>query len=97
MKNMQNVKEVMKEEIISGNDTLSFTGLYYTGDNKDKYQPLSLSYPLTVKEASKEPESSEPSNPQTVPKGAETPKTPGFPGILAIAGIFAIARLISRR
>lgn len=80
-----------------GSHTISFTGLYYTGDNKDKYQPLSLSYPLTVKEASKEPESPEPSNPRAVPKGAETPETPGFPAILAIAGILAIARLIPRR
>lgn len=80
-----------------GSHTLSFTGLYYTGDNKDNYQPLSLSYPLTVKEASKEPESPEPSNPQAVPKGAETPETPGFPGVLAITGILAIALLIPRR
>ncbi len=82
-----------------GSHTLSFTGLYWPDDNKDAFQPLSLTYPVTVKEASKSPESPEPSNPNAVPTGAETPKVqiPGFGALLAIFGVFAIARLLSRK
>ncbi len=82
-----------------GSHTLSFTGLYWPGDNKDAFQPLSLTYPITVKEPSKNPESAEISNPKAVPTGAETPKVqiPGFGTVLAIFGVFAIARLLSRK
>jgi hypothetical protein len=82
-----------------GSHTLQFTGLYWPGDNKDNFQPLSLTYPVTVKEASKSPESPAPSNPNAVPTGAETPKVtiPGFGALLAIFGVFAIARLLSRK
>ncbi len=74
-----------------GSHSIKFTGLYYPGDNKDNYQPLSLTYPVTVKEASKEPEKP--------PEGAETPKPsiPGFGVVLAILGVFAMARLMSRK
>ncbi|MDP2767349.1 MAG: PGF-CTERM sorting domain-containing protein [Candidatus Methanoperedens sp.] len=74
-----------------GSHSIKFTGLYYPGDNKDNYQPLSLTYPVTVKEASKEPEKP--------PEGAGTPttKTPGFGAVLAIFGVFAIARMFSRK
>lgn len=76
-----------------GSHTLSFTGLYWPDDNKDNFQPLSLTYPVTVKEPSKNPESAE------ISKGAETPKVqiPGFGAVLAIFGVFAIARLLSRK
>ncbi len=82
-----------------GSHTLSFTGLYWPDDNKDNFQPLSLTYSVTVKEPSKSPESAEPSNPKAVPAGAETPKVqiPGFGAVLAIFGVFAIARLLSRK
>ncbi len=80
-----------------GSHTLQFTGLYWPGDDKDNYQPLSLTYPVTVKEASKNPESAEPSNPKAIPTGAETPKAPGFSAVMAIFGVFAIARLLSRK
>jgi hypothetical protein len=82
-----------------GSHSLMFTGLYWPGDNKDDFQPMSLTYSVTVKEPSKNPESADPSNPGAVPKGAEAPKTsiPGFGVILAIFGVFAIARLMSRK
>ncbi len=82
-----------------GSHTISFTGLYWPGENKDNYQPLSLTYSVTVKEPSKNPESADPSNPKDVPAGAEKPKTsiPGFGVVLAIFGIFAMARLMSRK
>lgn len=78
-----------------GSHMLQFTGLYWPGDNKDIYQPISLTYPLKVREASKKPETADPSNPEKIPKGAETP-TAGFSTALAILGIFAVLRLLSR-
>ena len=82
-----------------GSHSLMFTGLYWPGDNKDNFQPISLTYSVTVKAPSKNPESPDPSNPEAVPAGAEAPKTsiPGFGVVLAIFGVFAIARLMSRK
>lgn len=79
-----------------GSHSLQFTGLYWPDDDKDNYQPLSLTYSVMVKEPSKNPESADPSNPEAVPKGAETPKTPGFGTVMAIFGVLAIAHLLSR-
>ncbi len=52
-----------------GSHNLQFTGLYYPGDNKDAFQPLSLTYSVTVKEPSKNPESPELSTPTATPAG----------------------------
>ncbi len=76
-----------------GSHTIQFTGLYYPGDNKDSYQPLSLTYSVTVKEPSKKPE--EP--PKEAQATATPSKIPGFGVVLAIFGVFAIARLLSRK
>jgi hypothetical protein len=78
-----------------GSHTISFTGLYWPGENKDNYQPLSLTYSVTVKEPSKAPEIA----PTNVPTGTEKPKTqiPGFGAILAIFGILTIAGMLSRK
>ncbi len=46
-----------------GSHTLQFTGLYLPGNNEDASQPLKLTYSVTVKAASKNPESPEPSTP----------------------------------
>ncbi len=73
-----------------GSHSIKFTGLYYPGSNKDNYQPISLTYPVTVKAASKE----------IPPEGTTTPTPKGIPGfgaVLAIFGVFAIARLLSRK
>ena len=82
-----------------GSHSIMFTGLYWPDDNKDNFQPMSLTYSVTVKEPSKNPDTADPSNPGAVPKGAETPKPsiPGFGIVLAIFGVFAIARLMSRK
>lgn len=82
-----------------GSHSIMFTGLYWPGDNKDNFQPMSLTYSVTVKEPSKNPDTADPSNPGAVPKGAETPRPsiPGFGIILAIFGVFAIARLMPRK
>ena len=76
-----------------GSHTLSFTGLYWPGNDKDNYQPLSLTYSVTVKEPSKVI----PDEPKTT--AAETPKSqiPGFSALLAVFGVLTIARLLSRK
>ncbi len=56
-----------------GSHILQFSGLYYPDENQDNYQQISLTYPITVKVTSKEPESPQPSNPEKIPKGAEAP------------------------
>lgn len=80
-----------------GSHTLQFTGLYWPDDDKDNYQPLSLTYSVMVKEPSKNPDSPDPSNPKAIPTGAEVPKAPGFGIIATIFGIFAVAHLLSRK
>lgn len=72
-----------------GSHTIQFSGLYYAGDNKDGYQPLSLTYPIVVKEASEEPKSPEPNE-------GDAPGVPGFIGVLAVFSIFAIARFLKK-
>jgi hypothetical protein len=54
-----------------GSHTIQFTGSYWPGDNKDDYQQISLTYPVTVKAPSKDPNSPDPSNPEDVAGGTE--------------------------
>jgi len=74
-----------------GSHSLQFTGLYWPDDNKDNYQPISLTYGVTVKEASEEPEKP--------PAGTTTaaPKTPGFISVLALVSVLGTAYLLSRK
>lgn len=76
-----------------GSHTLSFTGLYWPGNDKDNYQPLSLTYSVTVKEPSKDPESA-PSNTNAVPKtdaaGKEIPLTWIILAAVILGGIAVI-------
>ncbi len=82
-----------------GSHTIQFTGLYYPGSNKDNFQPLSLTYSVTVKEPSKNPESADPSNPEAVSKpgaaGKEIPLTWIILAAVVLGGIaiiFALGR-----
>ena len=70
-----------------GSHTIQFTGLYYPGDNKDNFQPLSLTYSVTIKNPSKEIVEPTPATSST--------KTPGFEVILV--GIGMILALTLRR
>ncbi len=72
-----------------GSHTLQFTGLYYPGDNKDNFQPLSLTYSVTVKNPSTE-------IPETTQTPASTPKTPGFE-MLQVIVTAGMALLLIRR
>ena len=76
-----------------GSHTIQFTGLYYPDENKDAYNPMSLTYSVTVKEPSNKPE--EP--PKDAQANATPSETPGFGVVMAIFGVFAIARLLSRK
>jgi hypothetical protein len=58
-----------------GSHTIQFTGLYWPGNNKENYQPLSLTYSVTVKEPSKNSDSPESSNPEDM-KVTPIPATP---------------------
>jgi hypothetical protein len=75
-----------------GSHSLMFTGLYWPGENKDNFQPLSLTYPVTVKAPSKAPESADPSNPDAVPKtaGKEIPLTWIILAAVILGGIAVI-------
>ncbi len=75
-----------------GSHTLQFTGLYWPDDNKDNFQPLSLTYSVTVKTPSKAPESADPSNPNAVPKaaGKEIPLTWIILAAVILGGIAVI-------
>ncbi|AKB43474.1 MULTISPECIES: PGF-CTERM sorting domain-containing protein [Methanosarcina] len=88
-----------------GTYTVHFSGLYWPGDNKDNFNPLSLSHPFEVKEASEnteeatsssESEGSEAGNTEGVKaEGEGSISAPGF-GILIAAigllGVYAVKR-----
>jgi hypothetical protein len=54
----------------TGSFYTQFSGTYYPGDNKDAYQPISLTYPFTVYEPSPNPKSTKLTNPEQVPESA---------------------------
>ena len=71
-----------------GRYTLDFTGLYYPGDNKDRYQPISLTYPIVVIQ--------KPGQTPELPKGNGTSGGEDPPGNTSIIlyGIIAIVALV---
>ncbi len=74
-----------------GSHSLQFTGLYYPSyNNKDNYQPISITYSVNVMEASEEPR-----KPQATPEPAM--KVPGFTGVLVLIGLVAAIVLLRRR
>lgn len=81
--------EIKAEKL--GDFSAQFTGTYYPGDNKDAYQPISLTHPFTVLEASADPNS--PGAVDTAKAGVATPipKSPGvsFIGTVLIVSILA--------
>jgi hypothetical protein len=54
----------------TGDFYAQFSGLYYPGENKDEYQPISLSYPFKVFEPSPNPKSNRLTNPEQVPEAS---------------------------
>lgn len=72
----------------TGDFSTQFTGTYYPDDNKDAYQPISLTHPFKVLEASKDPNTPGEGT-TTVP--TSVPKSPGMSAILAIFAIVILA------
>ncbi|MDD5472580.1 MAG: DUF2341 domain-containing protein [Candidatus Methanoperedens sp.] len=70
-----------------GSHTLQFTGLYYPDENKDAFQPISLTYSVTVKATSIDV--------TPTPIQTATPKTPGFSVILTMFAI--VVYVISKK
>lgn len=54
----------------TGNFFTQFSGTYYPGDNKDMYQPISLTYPFTVYDPSPDPKIARLTNPEQIPESA---------------------------
>lgn len=81
---------VIKAEKV-GDFNAQFTGTYYPDGNKDAYQPISLTHPFKVSEASADPNSGPVA--QTGNTQQPVAKSPGMTAILAI---FAIAILAYR-
>jgi hypothetical protein len=86
-----------------GTSTVHFSGLYWPGDNKDDYNPISLSHPFIVEQASKNPgeaPSFEESNPEEVSSSEENGgikaegegsiSAPGFGILIAAIGLLGV-------
>lgn len=76
----------------TGNYYAQLSGLYYPGQNKDNYQPLSLTYPFSVYEPSPNPKIPALTNPEQIPGngGGWTDKI--IPGVIiaVIAGLIGL-------
>ncbi len=82
----------------TGDFTVHFTGLYWPGDDKDAFQQISLTHPLTVKEPSPKPMDPEPTG-GTVETGADEPDELPLPsGIMSVIAIaIAFGALMIRK
>jgi len=77
----------------TGTFTVHFTGLYWPGGDKDAFQQISLTHPLTVKEPSPKPLDPKP----TGEDGAkELPYTYIIVGCLAVIAIVVIAMMLKK-
>jgi hypothetical protein len=76
----------------TGTFTVHFTGLYWPGDDKDAFQQISLTHPLTVKEPSPNP-----TDPKPTEGGMkELPYTYIIVGCLAVIAIAVIAMMLRK-
>lgn len=66
----------------TGDFITQFSGTYYPDGNKDAYQPISLTHPFKVYEASPNPQSDAPTSPQS--GGQKVPGISAFSSILII-------------
>jgi len=76
----------------TGTSTVHFTGLYWPGDDKDAFQQISLTHPLTVKEPSPKPLDPKP----TEGGNKELPYTYIIVGCLAVIAIVVIAMMLRK-
>lgn len=87
---------VIKAEKI-GDFSAQFTGTYYPGDNKDAYQPISLTHPFKVSEPSADPNSAGTAGQTGNGEQKPTEKSPGIPVIGAIFVLTVLAYTMRRR
>jgi hypothetical protein len=85
---------VIKAEKI-GDFSAQFSGLYWPGENKDAYQPISLTHPFKVTAPSKDPLKDTSGDKETPEKTPE--KSPGISIVAAISIITIMAYLLRRR
>lgn len=85
---------VIKAEKI-GDFSAQFSGLYWPGENKDAYQPISLTHPFKVSAASKDP-LKDTSGETGETKENTPPKTPGMTAVLTIFVITILAYRLRR-
>ncbi|RPJ76146.1 MAG: hypothetical protein EHM20_07865 [Alphaproteobacteria bacterium] len=80
-----------------GTYTVHFSGMYWPGDNKDSYNPISLTHPFEIKEPSKNSEvtSSADNTGGVNAEGKGSFSIPGFEALIAVMGLLGI--YIARR
>jgi hypothetical protein len=79
---------------------IHFNGVYWPDGNKDAYNPISLTHPFKVLEASPDPSESKPTNPEQIPGSEAGGIWMGWWVILAVVvlgGIGTIVAVVSRR
>jgi len=76
-----------------GDFTVHFTGLYWPGDDKDAFQQISLTHPLTVNEPSPDPLDPEPTGGD---EKKELPYTYIIIGCLVVIAIALVALMIRK-
>ena len=77
----------------TGTFTVHFTGLYWPGDDKDAFQQISLTHPLTVKEPSPNPMDAKPTGGSGM---EELPYSYIVIGSLAVIAIAFIAMIVRK-
>ena len=79
---------------------IHFSGVYWPDGNKDAYNPISLTHPFKILEASPNPTDSKPTTPEQIPGSEAGGIWMGWWIILAVAvlgGIGTIVAVVSRR
>ncbi|MGP8323539.1 MAG: hypothetical protein ACT6FG_06055 [Methanosarcinaceae archaeon] len=76
----------------TGDFTVHFTGLYWPGDDKDAFNQISLTHPLTVNEPSVNPSDSKPINGSSPNNSNPIPLPSGFLAVIALAFMALVIR-----
>lgn len=73
------------ESAVGKNFYIHFSGLYYAGENKDLYNPISLTHPIWVVAASPEPDNPEPTNDDQVPQSSNPGGWPWWAWVVIVS------------
>ena len=79
----------------TGDFTVHFTGLYWPGDDKDAFQQISLTHPLTVNEPSVNPTDSKTIDEPNQDESNPLPLPSGFLAVIALAFVALVIRKFS--